>query len=180
VGRLVLKWFLLVTVPIVLFAVALGILVSSSRVTGRGNPTAGPANLNSTLLRATTYYSGHHDSYAGLDGAFFRQTESGASVLPGSSSSTQQNIVSMAVGPTTLVMTVFRPGGNECLGILSVRRPLARPYFPAYPVTAKVGTYHFIASSGSSCAAASAVPAPVTKSQPGLTTQGFGVLLGGG
>jgi hypothetical protein len=141
------------------------------------NNAAAQANLQTALTGAETYYASNGHSYVGIDGApelpagesSISEIEIGLTFIPGHQSSPAPNIVSIyAHGPSVVVMTAYGKGIQTCWGILRVARSRARPYFPAYPATASVGTFYFHggSSASSDCMAATVMPTA-------LSTTGF-------
>jgi hypothetical protein len=180
VRRILLTWL-----GVVLAVVLVGLLILSPWLHAKSPPnpgdgTANKASLMAALTGTNMYYQGHHDSYLGLDVGNLGVITDISAVAGADPSPGTWEVSLFAASSTTVVITDYWPGGKECLGILSVEKPLARPYFPRYPITAKVGRYYFVASSGSSCAAASVVPAPTANGQVGLSAVGFGGLADGG
>lgn len=178
--RPILRWFLIVTVPIVAVAVALVVVVSRSSSGGGGyGSTATQANLQTALTGTSMYYAANHSTYAGLDLVTFGQIDTGVSAVASDVPSPGPHTVSIfSPGPSTVVLAAFDVESSRCYGILSVRRSLTRPYFADYPITARVGVYYFVtgSASASDCAAASVEPAAATDGQVGLSTAGFGSL----
>lgn len=115
--------------------------------------------------------------HVGIDGGLqlaagvssIAEIDIGLTFIPGDESSSSPNVVSVdAHSGSVLVMTAYAKGPATCFGILSVARTRAHPYFPAYPITAIVGTYYFKGTSSASanCAAAKVDPTA-------LSTTGF-------
>ena len=128
------------------------------------------------MMGAATFYASNHDSYVGIDGG--RQLPTGVSSIAeittlryvaGYSASTSPNMISIyAPSRFVLVVTAYGRETRTCWGILRVARSRARPYFPAYPSTANMGTYYFkgVSSPSAACMATSVVPTA-------LNTTGF-------
>ena len=141
------------------------------------NSTAAQANLQTAMMGAATFYASNHDSYVGIDGgpqlpagvSSIADLDIGLTFIAGHQASTGPNIISIvAASPSVVIMTGYGKGIQTCWGILRVARSRARPYFPAYPSTASVGTFYFHGGSSSSgdCMAATVMPTA-------LNTSGF-------
>lgn len=129
------------------------------------------------MTGAATFYASNHNTYVGIAGgpqleavvSSIAEIDSELTLIPGNQSSPAPNVVSVyAHSGSVLVMTAYAKEPATCFGILSVARTRARPYFRAYPSTARAGTYYFTGASSASptCAAASVVPTA-------LNTSGF-------
>ena len=129
------------------------------------------------LAGAETFYAANDHAFVGIDGgpqlpagvSSISEIDIGLTFIPGDQASTGPNIISIvAPSPSVLVMTAYSKGIQTCWGILRVARSRARPYFPAYPATASVGTFYFQGASSASadCMAATVMPTA-------LNTTGF-------
>ena len=128
------------------------------------------SNLDSALAGGRVYYSANHDSYVGIDGSSqlptgvssIAELDTGLAYVSGHQNSVRANIVSIySPDPSALVVTIPGARPRVCWGILSLKHDRTRPYLPAFPSTAKAGTYYLRVASAN-CAAAKTVPAAVS------------------
>src|SRR5208283_400542 len=130
---------------------------------------AAQSNLQTALSGGRVFYASNNDSFTGVNG--------GASLVPGVSSiselatglkyvagheaSSASNVISIdAPSRSVLLLTAYEPGLRTCWGILILKHSRSGPYFPAYPVTAQLGTFFLRGGSSRSwnCAASRVVP----------------------
>jgi hypothetical protein len=132
------------------------------------------SNLQIALTGASTFYRTNQDSYVGIGGgsqlpggvSSISQIVFGVTFVSGDKAATGTNTISLlAPSSSQVVMTEYRSETQTCWGVLNVTATQTRPYFPAYPSTAKVGTYYFRGTSSAStnCAAAKLVPTALNR-----------------
>lgn|GEM_PF-3681477 len=149
----------------------------------RGNPkpahhTPVAEGALRTALAVSESYLAQHGSWAGLRGPKGLGTELPRARETARSKGPREISVAVLGHGSALVLTAMEtplngvPPADQCLGVLVLRRTVAAPVFPAYPVTDATGTYYFVArlsGPGHTCDALVVQPA----AGPYLSASGF-------
>ncbi len=160
----------------ILLAIAIPTFLS---VTKGANSTAAQSNLQNALTGAKTYFTDNNQSYTGLTStggitSDIQQIGTGLSGFnsPSGTASTASNDISWSVGNSgsSLALTAWAPGANECWGIVDVTGSGSTAMDGVTSSTA-VGTYYFV-TQGSTASACKAGSVTATK----FSSNGFGTL----